>query len=353
MTRLPTPGSDSGTWGAILNDYLARVHAPDGTLKTDSVTSDAIAPNAVTASALAPNSVTNTALASNSVNATIIADRSITNALIADGTLQEAKLDAAVLTKLNQVPPVVSVAGKTGTVTLAASDINDSTVTGRSLISATDAAAAKTTLSLTKADVGLSNVDNTSDTTKNNAVATLTNKTISGASNTFSNIPESAVTNLTTDLAAKAPLASPTFTGTVTVPTPTNNTDAATKAYVDSAAASGTPDATASTKGKIQLAGDLGSTAASPTVPGLATKEPTITAGTTLQYWRGDKSWQTLDKTAVGLANVDNTADTSKIVAGLTPSTSNSIGVGSVELGSCIRHYRFSQLSRRRCRRGI
>lgn len=37
-------------------------------------------------------------------------------------------------------------------------------------------------------------------------------------------------------------------------------------------------------------------------------KEPAITAGTTAQYWRGDKSWQTLDKTAVGLGNVENTA---------------------------------------------
>lgn len=36
-------------------------------------------------------------------------------------------------------------------------------------------------------------------------------------------------------------------------------------------------------------------------------KENTITAGTTAQYYRGDKSWQTLDKTAVGLTNVDNT----------------------------------------------
>lgn len=35
-------------------------------------------------------------------------------------------------------------------------------------------------------------------------------------------------------------------------------------------------------------------------------KEPTIASGTTAQYWRGDKSFQTLDKTAVGLANVDN-----------------------------------------------
>jgi len=43
-----------------------------------------------------------------------------------------------------------------------------------------------------------------------------------------------------------------------------------------------------------------------------ATKEPTITAGTTAQYYRGDKSFQTLDKTAVGLANVDNTSDATK-----------------------------------------
>lgn len=27
--------------------------------------------------------------------------------------------------------------------------------------------------------------------------------------------------------------------------------------------------------------------------------EPVITEGTTSQYWRGDKSWQTLDKSAV------------------------------------------------------
>jgi hypothetical protein len=43
--------------------------------------------------------------------------------------------------------------------------------------------------------------------------------------------------------------------------------------------------------------------------------EPAITAGTTAQYWRGDKSWQTLDKTAVGLGNVDNTSDAGKPVS--------------------------------------
>jgi hypothetical protein len=40
----------------------------------------------------------------------------------------------------------------------------------------------------------------------------------------------------------------------------------------------------------------------------LDAKEPTISAGTTGQYWRGDKSWQALNKSAVGLSNVENTA---------------------------------------------
>jgi hypothetical protein len=47
-------------------------------------------------------------------------------------------------------------------------------------------------------------------------------------------------------------------------------------------------------------------------------KEPTITAGTTSQYWRGDKTWQTLDKTAVGLGNVNNTSDPNKPISILT-----------------------------------
>ena len=44
-------------------------------------------------------------------------------------------------------------------------------------------------------------------------------------------------------------------------------------------------------------------------------KEPVFASGTTGQYFRGDKSWQTLDKAAVGLSNVDNTSDTSKPVS--------------------------------------
>jgi hypothetical protein len=86
--------------------------------------------------------------------------------------------------------------------------------------------------------------------------------------------PESAVANLTTDLAAKLPLAGGTLTGALVLAAdPTANLQAATKQYVDTGVASATiPDATASVKGKLQLAGDLGGTAALPSVPGLAGK---------------------------------------------------------------------------------
>jgi len=106
MARLPQPGSDKGTWGDILNDYLAQTHDADGTLKANIVTSAQLA------------------------------DNSVTVAAIADGSITETQLSGGVQTKLNAVSGVSSVAGRTGVV------------------------------ALTKADVGLSLVDNTSDANK-------------------------------------------------------------------------------------------------------------------------------------------------------------------------------------------
>ncbi len=37
MARLPTPGSDNGDWGDILNDFLKASHNTDGSLKTSAV----------------------------------------------------------------------------------------------------------------------------------------------------------------------------------------------------------------------------------------------------------------------------------------------------------------------------
>jgi len=80
-----------------------------------------------------------------------------------------------------------------------------------------------------------------------------------------------------------------TFSASPVVPTPTLGSQAANKTYVDSVAGAAAPDATTSSKGIVQLAGDLGGTAASPTVPGLASK-------------------QNLDATLTALAGLDATA---------------------------------------------
>jgi hypothetical protein len=64
----------------------------------------------------------------------------------------------------------------------------------------------------------------------------------------------------------------------------------------------------------------------------LDAKEPTISAGTTAQYWRGDKSWQTLDKSAAGLSNVDNTSDLNKPISTATQAALDALTTTLIEL---------------------
>lgn len=127
------------------------------------------------------------------------------------------------------------------------SGTNIKTIEGQSLLGGGN-------IDLTKTDVGLSNVDNTTDINKPISTATQTaldlkataNSPITGATNTkitydskglvtsgtsliasdIPNILESQVTGLVSDLASKANIASPTFTGTVTIPNLVVNNDA-------------------------------------------------------------------------------------------------------------------------------
>ncbi len=96
---------------------------------------------------------------------------------------------------------------------------------------------------------------------------------------------------LATTVSGKADIASPTFTGTPSAPTAgagTNTTQIATTAFVQGAIASATVnDATASSKGILQLTGDLGGTAASPSVnkiQGISVSGISPTTGQVLTY---------------------------------------------------------------------
>ncbi|WP_164847790.1 autotransporter outer membrane beta-barrel domain-containing protein, partial [Sandaracinomonas limnophila] len=140
---------------------------------------------------------------------------------------------------------------------------------------------------LDKTAVGLANVDNTSDA----------NKPVSTATQTALDLKENA-SNKSTDVSTD---------GT----SDTKYTSAkAVKTYVDNKASDLTTTINTLSSTVTSLSGT--------TTSNLATKENTIVAGTTGQYYRGDKSWQTLDKTAVGLANVDNTSDANKPVSTAT-----------------------------------
>ena len=89
---------------------------------------------------------------------------------------------------------------------------------------------------------------------------------------------------------------------------PTGSTDAANKGYVDAKISSEVPNASDTTLGKIQLVGELGGTASSPTVPGLALKAPINNPSFT-----GTVTGVT--KAMVDLGNVDNTSDMNKPVS--------------------------------------
>ena len=102
------------------------------------------------------------------------------------------------------------------------------------------------------------------------------------------------------DFGVVAPLASPTFTGTV---------GGITKTMVG--------------LGNVDNTTDAGKPVSTATQTALNGKENTITAGTTGQYFRGDKTFQTLDKSAVGLSNVDNTTDANKPISTLTQTALN------------------------------
>ena len=89
-------------------------------------------------------------------------------------------------------------------------------------------------------------ISKTAPTTALDVTGTVTATTFAGSGASLTSIPQSAVTSLGTDLGLKAPLASPTFTGTPAAPTATagtNTTQVATTAFVTTAVASASPAA--------------------------------------------------------------------------------------------------------------
>ena len=119
-----------------------------------------------------------------------------------------------------------------------------------------------------------------------------------GKSGKFLSTDGSNASWLTIDLSPYATKASPTFTGIPTAPTAlvgTNNSQLATTEFVRSEISNLVAAAPSALDTLDELAAALGDDQnfATTVTNSIATKEPVINAGTTSQYWRGDKTWQT------------------------------------------------------------
>jgi hypothetical protein len=184
----------------------------------------------------------------------------------------------------------------------------------------------KITPSALKTALSLNNVDNTTDANKPVSTATQTaldgkvdeNAAITGATKTKITYDAKGLVTAGAD-ATTADIASSTDKRYVTDAqlvvvgntSGTNTGDNATNSQYSGLAASKQDTLVSATNIKtINSTSLLGS--------GNVAVEPTITATTSADYYRGDKTFATLNKTAVALGNVDNTSDANKPVSTAT-----------------------------------
>ncbi|MFM1933137.1 MAG: hypothetical protein RL360_17 [Bacteroidota bacterium] len=179
-----------------------------------------------------------------------------------------------------------------------------------------------TTAADARVNLGLGNVDNTSDAAK--PISTATNAALDLKANVADVNSGLALKANATDV--NAALALKANTSDMTAALAAKADTGTIKTFVVTQVAAATiADADASTKGKIQLAGDLAGTADAPTVPGLALKANTADVTTALAL-----KANTADVTSA-LALKANTADVTTALASKANTTSISrVGISGL-----------------------
>jgi len=209
-----------------------------------------------------------------------------------------------------------------------ASQISDSTATGRSVLTAADAAAARTAIGAGTSSLAIGSTASTAKAGNWFPSFAEVTGTLSSAQ-----LPPLAINKTDVVASEAAMLALVSERGDMAIRTDNGKTyvlstdSPTTLADWKEITASGAVTSVAGKTGTVTLAkadvglsnvdntSDANKPVSTAQQTALNAKENTIASGTTAQVWRGDKTWVTADKTLVGLSNVDNTSDANKPVS--------------------------------------
>lgn len=286
MARLPSPGGDDGTWGGVLNDFLNVAHNADGTLKTSAVSSSTPTASTTTAGVVQLTGDLGGTSTNPSVNRIrghqVASTTPAANQILKfNGTQWEPQAETGAPDATTLTRGVIQLAGDlTGTATaptIANGVIDNANIAASAAIEQSKIANLTTDISAKANDTEVLKITNDLSDLNNSATAR-TNLGLGTAATASSGDFEAsgavaAHTGDTSGAHAASAISYNNGTSGLTA------TDAQAALDEIAASAGSTPDATTTTKGVVQLSGDLDGTATSPTVTaagGLKTSSTTV-----------------------------------------------------------------------------
>ena len=301
--------------GAVTANKIATDAVVTAKISDRNVTEAKIDSDAVITRTILNAAVTEAKIASSAVTSDKLANDSVTSGKIANGTILNSDInDAAAIDKTKIAGTAVTL-GDTATVTNAmlAPAINKSKIDGTAV---TLADTATITSAMLAGSIAKEKIDGTAVTLTDSG--SVTNTMLAGS------IAQNKITDLTSDLAAKATIDAPTFTGVVVLPATTSIglVDGTELGYVNGVTspiqtqltALGTADtAHANLTANVHGIADTSVLATATTVA--TAKSEAIAAAGTAADTKVSTAVAALTKSSVGLANVDNTADSAKPVS--------------------------------------